>query len=278
MGDTRRRQRVVVVGGGFGGLNVARALARSPVDVVVIDRTNHHLFQPLLYEVATGILSEGTIAPPLRGVLKKQRNARCLLGEVTGFDLGKRLLHGRSPAGRAMNVPYDVLVVAGGAAHAYFGHDDWEQYAPGMKTLDDARRLRSRILGAFEMAELTTVAEERRAWLTFVVVGAGPTGVEITGQVAELSHRVLVDDYRVIDPRTARIVLIDAAPTVLGPFDPKLQDYTRRRLERMGVEVRLGATAAAMDQESITIDGADGSERLASGPHPLTGRQHLLHF
>jgi NADH dehydrogenase len=260
--DTAPRHRVVIVGGGFGGLSATRALRRSPVDVTLVDRRNFHLFQPLLYEVATGILSEGMIAPPLRGVVKKQANARTLLAEVTDVDVEVREVVARTPAGRAVRLPYDSLVIAGGATHAYFGHDDWEEFAPGMKTLSDARQLRSRILGAFEMAELATTDEERAAWLTFVVVGAGPTGVELTGQVAELAHKVLVHDYRSIDPRAARIILIDAASAVLGPFHPKLQSYTKKRLERMGVEVRLDTAADAMDEFSITVKGPDGVERI----------------
>jgi NADH dehydrogenase len=252
----------VVVGGGFGGLSVTRALSHGPVDVTLVDRRNFHVVQPLLYEVATGILSEGMIAPPLRGIVKKQANARTLLAEVTDVDVAAREVLARTPTGRAVRLPYDSLVVAGGAGHAYFGHDDWEEFAPGMKTLGDARQLRSRILGAFEMAELAATDAEREAWLTFVVVGAGPTGVELSGQVAELAHRVLVRDYRSIDPRAARIILIDAAPTVLGPFHPKLQRYTQRRLERMGVEVRLDTAADAMDEFSITVKGPDGIERI----------------
>jgi NADH:ubiquinone reductase (H+-translocating) len=257
-----RDHRVVVIGGGFGGLSVTRALADAAVEITLVDRTNHHLFQPLLYEVATGILSEGMIAPPLRSVLKRQANARTLLAEVTSIDVDARTVATCAPDGERLEVPYDSLVVAGGAAHAYFGHEEWAAYAPGMKTLEDARRLRRHILGAFEMAEFATDPGERSAWLTFVIVGAGPTGVELTGQVAELAHRVLPRDFRAIDTRTARIILIDAAPVVLGPFHPKLQRYTRRTLEKMGVEVRLDTAAADMDDASITVKGPDGQERI----------------
>jgi NADH:ubiquinone reductase (H+-translocating) len=256
--------RVVVVGGGFGGLNATRALAKSPVEIVLLDKTNHHLFQPLLYEVATGILSEGMIAPPLRGILKKQPNVRPLLAEVTELDLHHRAVRAVAADGRVMELPYDSLVVAGGAGHAYFGHDEWADFAPGMKTLEDARRLRSHILGAFEMAELTDDPAERAAWLTFVIIGAGPTGVELTGQVAELAHRVLTRDYRAIDTRTATILLLDAAPAVLGPFAPKLQAYTKARLEKMGVEVRLSTAALDMDEDSITVQGPDGPYTIAA--------------
>jgi NADH dehydrogenase len=262
------RHRVVVVGGGFGGLNATRALAKSPVDIVLLDKTNHHLFQPLLYEVATGILSEGMIAPPLRGILKKQANVRPLLAEVTELDLHQRTVRAVAADGRVMSFPYDSLVVAGGAGHAYFGHDEWADFAPGMKTLEDARRLRSHILGAFEMAELTDDPEERAGWLTFVIIGAGPTGVELTGQVAELAHRVLTRDYRAIDTTSATILLLDAAPAVLGPFAPRLQAYTKARLEKMGVEVRLSTAALDMDEDSITVQGPDG-------PYPIVARTKI---
>jgi NADH dehydrogenase len=251
-----------VVGGGFGGLNATRALAKSPVDVVVLDKTNHHLFQPLLYEVATGILSEGMIAPALRSILKGQDNVRPLLAEVTAMDLEGHAVSALAPDGRRMEFPYDSLVVAAGAGHAYFGHDEWAAFAPGMKTLEDARRLRSHILGAFEMAELASDPDEKAAWLTFVVIGAGPTGVELTGQVAELAHRVLTRDYRAIDTRSATILLIDAAPAVLSPFDAKLQAYTQQRLTKMGVDVRLSTAALDMDDESITVQGPDGPYRI----------------
>jgi NADH dehydrogenase len=257
-----RRHRVVVVGGGFGGLNVTRGLARAPVDVTIVDRTNHHLFQPLLYEVATGVLSEGLIAPALRNILKRQRNVTPLLAEVRGLDLSARVVRAVAPTGRRLELPYDTLVVAAGATHAYFGHDEWAVHAPGMKNLEDARRLRSRIYGAFEAAELAADDKERDAWLTFVIVGAGPTGVELTGQVAELAHRVLPWDYRIIDTRRSRIIMIDAAPAVLPPFAEKLQRYTQRRLELMGVEVRTNTMAVEMDDDSITVKGPDGEERI----------------
>jgi NADH dehydrogenase len=259
------RHQVVVVGGGFGGLSVTRALAHAPIDITIVDRTNHHLFQPLLYQVATGILSEGVIAPPLRGVIKNQANARTVLAEVTGFDLDARVVYGISPDGRPLQRRYDTLVVAGGATHAYFGHDEWAEFAPGMKTLEDARRLRSRILSAFEMAESVPDPAQRKPFLTFVVIGAGPTGVELVGQVAELARRVLPREFRWADTRQeTRVVLVEAAPAVLGPFHPKLQRYARRRLEKMGVEVRVDTAAAAMTDDSITVKGPDGEERIAA--------------
>ena len=259
---TRKRPKVVVVGGGFGGVNVSRVLAKSDVDLTIIDRTNHHLFQPLLYQVATGILPEGLIAPALRRVVQKQKNTKVVLGQVVDLDLQARTVGVVAPDGARITLPYDTLVVAAGATHAYFGHDEWEEFAPGMKTLEDARHLRNHILGAFEMAELATDPAERDACLSFVVVGAGPTGVEVVGQIAELAHRVLPGDYREIDTRQARIVLIEAAPAVLGPFDERLQRYTTRTLERMGVEVRCATAATAIDADGITVRNQDGEERI----------------
>jgi NADH dehydrogenase len=252
----------VIVGGGFGGVNVSQILAKIDVDVTIIDQTNHHLFQPLLYQVATGILPEGLIAPALRRVVHKQKNTNVVLGEVTDLDLEARTVTAHAPNGSRVTLPYDTLVVAAGATHAYFGHDDWAEFAPGMKTLDDARHLRNHILGAFEMAELATDPSERQACLTFVVVGAGPTGVEVVGQIAELAHRVLPGDYRGIDTRDARIVLVEAGPAVLGPFDERLQQYASRKLERMGVEVRVGTAATAIDRDGITVRNDDGEERI----------------
>jgi NADH dehydrogenase len=256
------RHRVVVVGGGFGGLNVTRALADADVEVTVVDRTNHHLFQPLLYQVAAGIMPAGLIAPALRAVLKKQANARVVLADVQGLDLANRVVHADQPDGRALDLPYDTLVVAAGATHSYFGNDHFAEYAPGMKTIDDAEYLRDGILSKFEMAELATDAAERAEWLTFVVIGAGPTGVELVGQVAELAHKVLPRDFRDVNTREARILLIEGAPSVLPPFDPKLQRYTQRVLEDMGVEIRLNTLAVDMDHDSITLKGPDGIETI----------------
>jgi NADH dehydrogenase len=259
---TGRRHRVVVVGGGFGGINVTQALARAEVDVTVVDRTNHHLFQPLLYQVATGILSEGLIAPALRSVIRKQANARTFLADVQDLDVDGRVVSAVAPNGQQLTLPYDTLVVASGAADAYFGHEEWAQYAPGMKTLEDARHLRSHILSAFEMAELATDPAERAAYLTFVVVGAGPTGVELAGQLAELAHRVLPRDYRSVVTAEAKIVLVEAGPAVLGTFHPKLQRYAQRRLKKMAVDVRLNTTAIAVDDDSISVKDARGEEQI----------------
>jgi NADH dehydrogenase len=256
------KHRVVVVGGGFGGLNVTRALADADAEVTVLDRTNHHLFQPLLYQVATGILPPGLIAPALRSIVKKQANTKALLADVQDLDLDARIVRARAPDGRTLELPYDTLVVAAGATHSYFGKDQWAEYAPGMKTVEDARYLRDGILSKFEMAEMATDPQERAEWLTFVVIGAGPTGVELVGQIAELAHTVLPKDYRTVDTREARIILLEGAGAVLPPFAPKLQAYTKKRLEQMGVEIRLNTLAVDMDHESITVKGPDGLETI----------------
>jgi NADH dehydrogenase len=257
-----QEHRVVVVGGGFGGLNVTRALADTDAEVTLVDRTNHHLFQPLLYQVAAGILPPGLIAPALRGVIKTERNARALLADVQDLDLDQRVVRARGPDGRNLELPYDTLVVAAGATHSYFGRDEFAEYAPGMKTVEDARYLRDGILSKFEMAEIATDPVERAEWLTFVVIGAGPTGVELVGQIAELAHQVLPKDYRSVDTREARIILLEGAGAVLPPFAPKLQEYTKKRLEKMGVEVRLNTLAVDMDHDSITVKGPDGPETI----------------
>ena len=245
------RHKVVIVGGGFGGLNAVRALAHADVDVTVVDRTNHHLFQPLLYQVAAGILPPGLIAPALRGVIKKQAQRARAAGR------GHRHRPGRAggarptaPDGRPLALPYDTLVVAAGATHSYFGRDEFASYAPGMKTVEDARHLRDAILLAFEMAELATDPVERAEWLTFVVIGAGPTGVELVGQVAELAHKVLPRDYRTVNTREARILLLEGAAAVLRPVRPRSCSATAAdKLEQMGVEVRLDTLAVDMDDE-----------------------------
>jgi len=250
------RHRVVILGAGFGGLFAARAVRRVPVDVTVVDRTNHHLFQPLLYQVATGVLSEGDIAPPIRDVLRNQRNARVLLGEVVDIDLAGREVV-LETIGERRRIPYDSLIVAAGAAQSYFGHDEFAVHAPGMKTVDDALELRGRIFGSFEMAELDS--ERRDAWLTFVVVGAGPTGVELAGQIAELSRRALKRNYRTFDPRDAQIILVEAADKVLAPFPESLQHRAHRDLERLGVEVRFHTMVTGVDADGLYVKLQDGS-------------------
>ncbi|HRW18187.1 MAG TPA: NAD(P)/FAD-dependent oxidoreductase [Dermatophilaceae bacterium] len=258
------RHRVLVIGSGFGGLFATQALRREPVEVTLVSRTTAHLFQPLLYQVATGILSPGEIAPATREILKRQRNATVVLGEVTDIDLHSRVVTASSMAGD-LELTYDSLVVAAGAGQSYFGNDHFARYAPGMKDIDDALELRGRILGAFEVAEAAAVAggpgaapDELGRLLTFVVVGAGPTGVEMAGQIAELAHRTLARDFRHIDPRTARIVLLDAAPQVLPSFGDRLGDKARRELERVGVEVVLGAKVVDLDGRAVTYEDADG--------------------
>jgi NADH dehydrogenase len=250
----------VIIGAGFGGLFAARALRRSPVDVTVIDRNNHHLFQPLLYQVATGVLSEGDIAPPTRHVLRHHTNTRVLLGEAVDVNLAAREVVVET-VGRQSRVPYDSLIVAAGATQSYFGHDEFAVHAPGMKTIDDALELRGRILGAFEMAELESDPARRDAWLTFAVVGAGPTGVELAGQIAELSRRTLKNNYRGFNPRIARVVLIDALDAVLASFPESLQRRARKDLERVGVEVRLGVVVNGVDAAGLDMVSRDGSVR-----------------
>jgi NADH:quinone reductase (non-electrogenic) len=250
------RHHVVIVGGGFGGLFAARALARAPVDVTLVDRTNHHLFQPLLYQVATGVLSEGDVAPPIRDVLRSQQNARVLLGEVVDIDLGGHEVV-LETIGERRHLGYDSLIVAAGAAQSYFGHDEFAAHAPGMKTIDNALELRGRIFGAFELAELDPA--HRAEWLTFVVVGAGPTGVELAGQIAELSRRALKGNYRTFDPADARIVVVEAADKVLAPFPVPLQHRAQRDLERLGVEVRFGTMVTGVDATGLDVKHQDGS-------------------
>jgi NADH dehydrogenase len=254
------RPRVVIVGSGFGGLFAAKALRRAPVDVTVIGKTSHHLFQPLLYQVATGILSEGEIAPATREILRHQENARVVLGEVTDVDLAARTVTS-TILGRTTVHPYDELIVAAGAGQSYFGNDRFAEFAPGMKSIDDALELRGRIFGAFELAELATDPAERDRLLTFVVVGAGPTGVEMAGQIAELAHRTLRRDFRTIDPTQARVILLDAAPQVLPPFGEKLGERARRHLNEIGVEVQLGAMVTDLDADGLEVKDRDGQVR-----------------
>ncbi len=255
------RHRVVVVGSGFGGLFGTKELRRSDADVTMIAKTTHHLFQPLLYQVATGILSEGEIAPPTREVLARQENATVLLGEVTDIDLTERTVSSHV-LGRRLITPYDSLIVAAGAGQSYFGNDHFSEFAPGMKSIDDALELRGRIFGAFEMAEvLATRGKDVDHLLTFVVVGAGPTGVEMAGQIAELAHKTLKRDFRAINTRRARVILIDAAPQVLPPFGAKLGRWTEEKLEKIGVEVQLGAMVVAVDERGLEVQEKDGSRR-----------------
>ena len=253
-------QRVVIIGSGFGGLFAAKALRRAPVEVTLVARTTHHLFQPLLYQVATGILSEGEIAPVTREILRRQRNAGVLLGEVERIDLAARTVESRL-LDRVTVTPYDALIVAAGAGQSYFGNDHFARHAPGMKSIDDALELRGRIFGAFELAELATDAAEIDKMLTFVVVGAGPTGVEMAGQITELARRALRGDFRHIDPRTARVVLLDAATQVLGSFGEHLSERAAKHLREIGVEVQLDAKVVDVDFDGIDVEAPDGSRR-----------------
>src|SRR5690349_16499426 len=259
--STPPRHRVVVIGSGFGGLFGTKALRNADVDVTMIAKTSHHLFQPLLYQVATGILSEGEIAPPTREVLAKQRNAQVLLGEVVDIDLEAQTVTS-TVLGQDTVTAYDSLIVAAGATQSYFGNDHFAEDAPGMKSIDDALELRGRIFGAFEMAELGAARGENvDHLLTFVVVGAGPTGVEMAGQIAELAHRTLTRDFRAISTRQARVILVDAAPQVLPPFGAKLGKWTQEKLEKLGVEVMLGALVSEVDERGLVVKYKDGSSQ-----------------
>jgi NADH dehydrogenase FAD-containing subunit len=247
------RPRIVIIGAGFGGLSAAHALSGAAADVTVIDRRNYHLFQPLLYQVATAGLSPAQIASPIRSILRRATNERVMLGRVTAIDKQRRLVMVDDH-----EVAYDHLVIATGARHSYFGHDDWEGVAPGLKKIDDATYIRRRILTAFELAEQAEDAQARQRYLTFVVIGAGPTGVEMAGAIAELAHVALRDDFRVINPRDARIVLVEAGPRVLPSFPPSLSHAARQSLERLHVEVRLDAPVTQCDEAGVVM----GGERL----------------
>ncbi|HRV69212.1 MAG TPA: NAD(P)/FAD-dependent oxidoreductase [Marmoricola sp.] len=259
--ETTQRHRVVVIGSGFGGLFATKTLKRADVDVTMIAKTSHHLFQPLLYQVTTGILSEGEIAPPTREVLAKQKNAQVLLGEVDEIDLANRTVS-HHVLGRRTTTPYDSLVVAAGAGQSYFGHDEFARYAPGMKSIDDALELRARIFGAYEYAEVSANrGEEIDHLMTFVVVGAGPTGVEMAGQIAELAHKTLPTNFRAIDTRKSRVILIDGADQMLPPFGEKLGAKTQQALEKLGVEVRLNTLVTDVDERGLTIRHTETGEQ-----------------
>ena len=254
--------RVVIVGGGFGGLFATKSLAMAPVDVTLVDRHNYHLFQPLLYQVSTGILSEGQIGPALREVTRNTRNCRVELAEVTGFDLDTRTVRALDPVGKQMEIPYDSLIVAAGGRTSYFGNDQFERFAPGMKTIDDALELRRRIFGAFELAEMEADPEEKRRWLTFVVVGAGPTGCELAGQIRELAERSLRHNFKTIDPSTAKVILVDGGEKPLASFGENLSGKGRKELEHMGVELRMGLRATDVDFSGLEVKTPDGTERI----------------
>lgn len=251
--NEKHRPRVVIVGAGFGGLSLAKGLAGAPFDVTVIDRHNYHLFQPLLYQVATAALSPADIAAPIRAILRGRPNVNVVLADVSGVDVGARQV-----IAEGSRIAWDILVLATGAEHAYFGHDDWAPVAPGLKTIDDATDLRRRILLAFERAETASDATERTQLLTFVVVGGGPTGVEMAGAIAELAKWALAADFRNIDPRSARIVLVEAGPRLLSALHPSLSEKARLSLEKLGVEVRLDAIVTSCSSQDVSI----GDERI----------------
>src|SRR5688572_9309186 len=257
--------RVVVVGGGFGGLQATRGLRGAPVEITLIDRRNFHLFQPLTYQLATGALAPGEVAYPLRAVFKRNRNVHVLLAEVARFDLDRREVVLRSVAGlpEPAPVPYDTLIVAGGSRYSYFGHDEWSTHAPEVKSLESALTVRSRILAAFEAAELERDPRRRGEWLTFAVVGAGPTGVEMAGQIAELARDTLRSDFRTADPGSGQILLVEAADRVLTGFPPSLSAKAERSLRRLGVTPVLGSTVVDVDETGIVVEHADGAtERM----------------
>jgi NADH:ubiquinone reductase (H+-translocating) len=250
-----KRPRVIVIGGGFAGLSAVRALRSAAVDVLLIDRFNHHTFQPLLYQVATAGLAAPSIAAPLRHILRAQRNVTVILGEVRSIDINDRSIDVDG-----VSHPYDFLVVATGSTHAYFGRDEWSRYAPGLKTLEDALRIRARVLTAFERAEAMDDRAEQMEWLTFLIVGAGATGVELAGTLAEIARHTLKREFRHIDPASARVLLIEAGPRVLPSFPESLSAKARRQLERLGVQVRTGRPVTALDEHGVIV----GGERIAA--------------
>jgi NADH:ubiquinone reductase (H+-translocating) len=260
----KRAHRVVVVGGGFGGLLATETVRKGDVDVTLIDRTNHHLFQPLLYQVATGILSVGEIAQPLRGVLRKHKNVHVELAEVTGFDLENRTVLGVRPGGSERAFAYDSLIVASGSTTSYFGHEELAEHSIPMKTIDDALNLRRRIFAAFELAETAPSEAERRAWLTFAVVGGGPTGCEVAGQIAELARRTLREDFRAIDTTGAVVLLFDSHKEILAGFAGRLSRKARSGLERIGVEIRTETRVTGIDGNGMDVESRSGQERVAT--------------
>src|SRR5246500_1828167 len=252
--------RIVILGGGFAGLAAAKALKKSPAEITLIDRTNHHLFQPLLYQVATSVLAPNQIGFPIRGILRNQKNTTVILGEVTGVDKDQKCVVVSDADRQNVPIAYDYLIMATGASHSYFGHNEFAEYAPGLKSLADAEAARNKILQAFELAEAEEDAGRHRNLLTFILVGAGPTGVEMAGALAVFVRTTLKSDFRRIDPKSARILLVDMASRVLPPFSESLSKAARQRLENLGVEVRLGHSVDQIDADGIVVAG----ERIAS--------------
>ena len=261
--------RVVIIGCGFGGLEAVKTLSRAAVDITVVDRTNHHLFQPLLYQVATAGLSAPAVSAPIRHVLRRQMrhgNLTVLQAEVIGVDTAARrlVLHPADPCGNAGTIGYDHLIVAAGSTHSYFGHDEWQTHAPGLKTLSDAFAIRARVIGAFESAERCAVPETRTPWLTFVIIGGGPTGVEMAGTLTEVAHHTLRDEFKRIDPKHARVVLLEGSERVLNTFVPELSQRATEQLVRLGVEVLTGSRVTDIDADGVTYETAEGTARRSS--------------
>jgi NADH:ubiquinone reductase (H+-translocating) len=252
-------RRVVIVGGGFAGLFAVRALGRAPVQVTLIDRAEHHLFAPLLYQCATGILSEGKIATPLRDLLKRHRNVKFIMAEVTGIDAERRQVLARRPLSGEVEFGYDYLILAAGVRQSYFGHNEYAVFAPGMKTVEDALKIRRRVFGAFEMAESATDPAERQRWLTFALVGAGPTGVELAGQIREVATKTLRSEYREINPEDARVMLFDGGSAPLAMFGPKLSALAARDLGKLGVELHMGSIVTEADLQGIQVKDHEGN-------------------
>ncbi|HUA30410.1 MAG TPA: NAD(P)/FAD-dependent oxidoreductase [Streptosporangiaceae bacterium] len=258
MTDESGRRRVVIIGGGFAGLYAARTLRRANVAVTLIDRAQHHLFQPLLYQCATGILSEGEIAVPLRDLLKRHKNVDCVLGEVTDFDVAGRRVHARRPGGAHLEYPYDDLILAAGMEQSYFGHNEYAGIAPGMKSLEDALAIRRRLYGAFELADTAADPAERASWLTFALVGAGPTGVELAGQIREVATKTLRAEYRMIEPQDARVLLFDGGDAPLASFGPKLSERAATILRDLGVEQHMGTRVTKVERGGIEVQDHAG--------------------
>jgi NADH:ubiquinone reductase (H+-translocating) len=259
LSDQDSQRRVVIIGGGFAGLFAVRALRRAPVRVTLIDRAPYHLFQPLLYQCATGILSEGKIAPPIRDLLRKHKNVECVLAQVTGLDAERRLVLATRPLGEQLEFGYDYLIVAAGVQQSYFGHDEFAPWAPGMKSIEDALVIRRRIFGSFEMAESATDSAERSHYLTFALVGAGPTGVELAGQIRELASKTLRDQYRHVKPEDARVLLFDGGDAPLAAFGPELSAKAARILSQLGVEQYMNSVVTNVDASGLSVRAKDGT-------------------